>query len=277
MNNAFEQVGPGLWRVPVASRTLPPFDHTNSYLIENGGVAVLVDPGSPHLEALTTYKSLLAEREVTLLKAVLLTHTHGDHVAGLEHVMEAFDAPIYVHPLEQGRLEVDSKALNPGRTLTVGDTLIQTVFTPGHSPGHLSFFLPETAAVLVGDMLAGQGSTWVGVPEGDVGDYLNSLDALAALEPKVVGPGHGPLIDRPAEMLARAKTHRLGREGQLVSVLGGSSHTLKELRKAIYPDLPESLATMAESSLLAHLEKLMKELRVVHLGRDEQGPYSLHR
>ena len=276
-----EALSPRLWRLELPSFTLPPHQSTNSYLIADGGVGFLVDPGFSDPASLMEVTSLLDAAEVKLLKGVLLTHSHSDHLAGLPLLLESYsDLAIYLHPAEFPRLEpgvhgAQVKALQEGRSLTVGQTVIQALHTPGHSPGHLSFHLQDDRAVLAGDLVAGEGSTWVGLPEGDVAAYLNSLDRLLALEPAILGPGHGPIPTNPAARLLGAKHHRMDRERQLLATLAGRSRTLPELRRSIYPDSPERLVKAVDGTLLAHLKKLMSELKVVHLGNDESGPYAL--
>ena len=277
-----ERVAPGILRLPLPSRTLPPFDHTNSYVVSDGGVGVLVDAGSDTPEAVEAVKRALEEANVMFLKAILLTHTHSDHVAGVARVQAHFgDPPVYVHPLELGRLTEGGtknvRALPGDRTLTVGDKTVRALHTPGHSPGHLSFYLPETRTLLAGDVVAGEGSTWVGLPEGDVADFLRTVAGLLELPLLAIGPGHGPVVTHPKEKLEEIRAHRLAREGQVVGALEGASLTLTDLRRAVYPELYSELENMAERSLLAHLKKLMNEMRVLHLSEDESGPYALRR
>ncbi len=277
-----ERVAPGVLRLPLPSRTLPPFDHTNSYVVSDGGVGVLVDAGSDTLEAVEVVKRALEETGVTFLKAILLTHTHSDHLEGVARVQAHFgDPPVYVHPLELPRLTEsgakNARALPGDRTLTVGDKTVRALHTPGHSPGHLSFYLPDPQTLLAGDVVAGEGSTWVGLPEGDVAAFLKTVEGLLELPLTTIGPGHGPLVTNPKEKLEEIKAHRLAREGQVLAALEGSPLTLAELRRAVYPELHPELEGMAERSLLAGLKKLMNEMRVLHVGADEAGPYALRR
>jgi ribonuclease/clavin/mitogillin len=276
-----ERISASVWRLELPSRTLPPFTTTNTYLIEDGGVAALVDPGFEPDDAasLAALRRALYSIGATLLKAVLLTHTHADHLAGVPAVLEAHDSPaLYVHPLELARVErFVPLALAGERALTVGGTLVRALHTPGHSPGHLSFHLPEEGVLLAGDLVAGQGSVWVGVPEGDVSDYLSSLERVAGLRDlRRLGPGHGQMVDEPYRRLFENRDHRLEREAQVVAALE-EPLSLGGLREAVYGDLPAELRAAAESSLLAHLRKLMGEMRVLHLGEDESGPFALRR
>jgi ribonuclease/clavin/mitogillin len=273
-----ERLSASVWRVELPSRTLPPFTTTNTYLIVDGGVAAIVDPGFEE-ESLPALAQALGEAGGRLVKAVLLTHTHGDHRAALPLVLSEFGAPaIYAHPLEHARLEGHAAvALVDERSLTVGGALVRALHTPGHSPGHLCFHLPEEGVLLAGDLVAGSGSVWVGLPEGDVGDYLASLDRIAALQGlRRLGPGHGAVLDEPYQRLAELREHRLERERQVLAALE-RPRSLGELRDEVYGDLPERLRGPAEASLLAHLRKLMAEMRVVHLGNDSGGPFVVRR
>jgi ribonuclease/clavin/mitogillin len=269
-----ERLSASVWRVELPSRTLPPFTTTNTYLIVDRGVAAIVDPGFEE-GSLPSLARALTETGGRLVKAVLLTHTHGDHRAALPLVLTEFGAPaVYAHPLEHARLEGHAAvALVDERSLTVGGALVRALHTPGHSPGHLCFHLPEEGVLLAGDLAAGSGSVWVGLPEGDIADYLDSLDRVMALPGlRLLGPGHGSVVDGPYRLLAELRAHRLEREGQVLAALE-TPRSLGELRDDVYGELAERLRGPAEASLLAHLRKLMAEMRVVHLGDSERGPF----
>lgn len=262
-----ERLEASVWRLPLPSRTLPPYDHTNSYLLCAGCEGVLVDVGTNDVQALQSLSHTLSDLGVTRLRALLLTHTHPDHCAGAEAVRRSYSVPVYVHPLEQTPLPFPTERLAGGDVLEYGDGLIRAHHTPGHSPGHMSFEVEHT--LLVGDLLGAQGSSWVGLPGGDLSAYLASLDAMANLVTQrtitVLAPGHGPVVTTPSARLGEVRAHRLEREAEVLLALE-RPRTLEGLRSMVYPELPEAAVPAAEGSLLAQLEKLIRE------GRASAGP-----
>ena len=274
-----EPVAVGSWRLPLPSKTLPPFDHTNSYLVKRGEEAVLIDAGSNDPAVLDTLVATLEGLEIIQPKGVLLTHTHPDHCAGAAALSARYGVKVYVHAREQDRLGFPAELLADGEMFPLGGERIGVHHTPGHSPGHLSFSLLDTPTntltVFVGDLLTAQGSTWVGLPEGSVSDYLASLEKLTALLTQspggaVFGPGHGPLVRNPAVRLEQVRAHRLAREAEILAALTRPL-SLQMLKRRVYPKVPDTLTPMTEGALLAHLEKLIREGRVVQTDDQEAG------
>jgi len=170
----------------VVSFTFQPMG-SHGYLIHvrDSGDTFLVDPGGPPDEMLET----AAERDWRLT-AVLITHGHSDHVAGLERVLEAGPVPVYAHPAEckaQALVPVTGPA-----QLVIGRSHVRVLFTPGHTVGGLTFVIKGVAAV--GDTLfAGSLGRALRGPE-----YYDRLLASARLilslpDETLLLPGHGPL------------------------------------------------------------------------------------
>lgn len=285
-----ERISANVLRIELEVRTLPPYDHTNAYLIANAGVGLLVDPGAADDGALEVIRMALEQAGVKLLKGVLLTHTHPDHTGGVEGVLAWSktaghdDLAVYVHANEATRVpgEWNPVVLQGERTLMVGDVAVACLLTPGHSPGHLTLVLNRAGedrpeAALVGDLAVAAGSVWVGHPEGDVAAYLKSLERVSALRPRVLGPGHGPAIVAVQKRLSELASHRQEREEQVLAALEQGQATATQITERIYAGHPAEVIQLAQQSVLAHLLKLMNELKVVHLGTDESGPYALRR
>lgn len=273
-----------VWQLPLPVSTLPPYDHTNGYLIVDNGVGMFVDPVCEDAGGLELLKSTATAAGVKLLKGVVLTHTHPDHVVGLARVLEEFDSPsVYVHAAEGSRLDIE---LGPviviveDRVLTVGDVTVELLHTPGHSPGHLSLAIRSSPgdvleAVLAGDLVAAESSVWVGVPEGDVSAYLESIERLARLAAPVIGAGHGPPLREPAGRLAELIEHRLERERQVLAALAAGPAGAAAVTAAIYPQLTGSVADLARRSVLAHLAKAESDGLVIRSGQGDGATFEL--
>jgi glyoxylase-like metal-dependent hydrolase (beta-lactamase superfamily II) len=194
--------------------TLGPF-RENSYLVRRAGsdTAVLVDPGD---EA----ERLIAELDVlgVSVAAILITHTHVDHVGAVAPLARHTGAPVHCPALEREILaDIDGSVaafgisgfesyeadvlLSGGEQLDLAGLEIDVVFTPGHSPGHLTYALPAHDALLVGDVLFRGSVGRVDLPGGDGGALLRSIAMLLDTYPPqtLVLPGHGPQTSLEAE------------------------------------------------------------------------------
>jgi glyoxylase-like metal-dependent hydrolase (beta-lactamase superfamily II) len=101
--------------------------------------------------------------------------------------------------------------------------------------------------------------TTVMIPAGRGGDlraYMASLDRLAALAPQRIYPGHGPIIDRPVELIAEYLKHRRLRERQVIACLADGLSSVDDIVARIYPDLAAPLRPAARATVEAHLQKL---------------------
>ncbi|MDZ7800263.1 MAG: MBL fold metallo-hydrolase [Trueperaceae bacterium] len=271
-----ERLADGVWRLSLPSDTLPPYRTTDLYLVVGADQGVLVDPGFRDPEDAAQIETLMGRAGVRDLKAVVLTHTHQDHVAGLPALFERIGPrPVYVGAAEAAHVpNADTVVPLAGeRSLMVGGRVVRAVPTPGHAPGHLAFHLDDVNGVLCGDLLTAQGASWVGLPDGDVAAYLSSLDRVRALRPAWLAPAHGTDPGPPEAALERARAHRIARERDVLEALD-RPRMLNDLVDVVYPRLPKSSTPLLRASVLAHLVKLMRETRVMHLGEDPEGPYA---
>jgi glyoxylase-like metal-dependent hydrolase (beta-lactamase superfamily II) len=188
----------------------------NCYVARTPGSdrAVIIDPGDEAERLLGALKAL----EITTVEAILLTHTHFDHVGAVAPVARATGAPVYCPELEtQVLADINAYVRWPGfgpfesydadETVSGGETLalagmaFEVSFVPGHSPGHVSYGLREHGALFSGDVLF-QGSVGrVDLPGGDWPTLLASIDSLLQAYPgeTTVYPGHMGLTTLGAE------------------------------------------------------------------------------
>ena len=222
---------------------------TNTWIVDAGPVAVVIDPGPDdgrHLEAIE--KRLGS----TAVGVVLVTHSHPDHLPLAERLASRHHASVGRFP-EVGDDDI----------IRVGNLNVMALHTPGHSTDHLSFWLAEDRALFTGDLVLGRGSSMVTYPEGDVAAYLRSLERVAALQPRILFPGHWDPVADAMGKLEEYRVHRLDREAQVLREVRRGRGTAPELTRRVYgPELGGELMVAAEMTLRAHLKKLIDDRMV---------------
>ena len=186
--------------------TLGPLQ-TNCYLVAGDGRrATVIDPAWNGEEIADA-----AASEGYEIGRILLTHAHFDHVGGLAALKKATGAPVYIHQdavpmlrdapaaasafgLSLEQPPEPDELLEAGQIVTVGDLRFHVLFTPGHAPGHVSFYLPEDEAVFDGDVLFRQGIGRTDFPDSDHETLLRAIrrELLVLPDETRVFPGHGP-------------------------------------------------------------------------------------
>jgi glyoxylase-like metal-dependent hydrolase (beta-lactamase superfamily II) len=210
---------------------------TNTFVVERGGRAYVIDPGPDDDAHRTRIRDATAAIGGTA--GVLVTHGHGDHAAG-------------VGPLGE-------PVLWPG-----GDpSPFQVVPTPGHSSDHVTFLLDGVG--FCGDVVLGEGSTFIPPDGGSLIAYLDSLERLRALDLELLCPGHGPWIPDPAAKLEEYIDHKLDRERKLLAALESGERSRERLLDAAWDDVPTELRAAAAVVMEAHLEKLDTEGRLTDI------------
>ncbi|MGZ5375306.1 MAG: MBL fold metallo-hydrolase, partial [Solirubrobacterales bacterium] len=189
---------------------------TNTYVVGRDP-AIVIDPGPDHAGHIAAVR--LAAERLGGVGAVLLTHSHADHSAGV------------------GSLGVEPTALADGES--VGP--LTAIATPGHAPDHVSFAAEGVA--FVGDLIAGHGSSIVPSREhgGSLPDYMASLSRLLDLDLDLLYPGHGPEIGAPAAKIEEYIEHRRERDAKLIAALESGERSRAALLDAAWDDVPPEL------------------------------------
>lgn len=253
-------------RVPIPTPTLFPHTTTNSYLIGNDQECILVDAGYDKPETRIELEKSIKEHKLALPQKIILTHSHPDHAPGVRQLME-WEPVVYCHQLEkQTTFDAISpwkelSFLNDGDLLKIADEEIRIIHAPGHTAGQLNLYIPSQKVLIAGDNIVAKGTSWIGPPDGDMADYIQTLHRLNQLKICRIGPGHGDWILYPYEHIEFVLQRRLHRENQIKDLLNEHKKlTSVDLTTMIYEQtIHPSVFEVAKRTTEAHLIKLMKE------------------
>ncbi len=238
---------------------------TNTYFVGDpqGEAWAVIDPGPDDMNHVD---AILAAAPGPI-RWIFVTHTHRDHSPAAAALKARTGAVLYgrraIHPEWQDATFVPDRELAHGERVAVGaGTTLRVIHTPGHASNHLCYLLEEEHTLFTGDHVM-QGSTVViNPPDGDMAQYLESLRVLLHEPLSWLAPGHGFLIEHPADAIRRLVAHRLSREAKVLDALGEvGPATVDALLARVYADVPAGRHTIARRSLLAHLQKLAAEGR----------------
>lgn len=240
----------GVQVVPVKTATLPPADHTNSYLVgDPEGDFVLVDPAARMREGMEDLASAV-ERHNGNLVAIVFTHPHSDHLGDFDLLREAFDVPFWASQETASQITCQ-RILVDGEILQLGGQKWQVLQTPGHHPGHIC--LLGDAGLIAGDMVAGIGTILIPPHEGNMEVYLQQLQRLIDLKPHLIFPSHGPVIPLPQKKLSYYLKHRSARHQKVLDAVLEGEQTLAQIAIIAYQDTPEAHPLLARDQTLSHL------------------------
>jgi len=244
---------------------------TNTYLLGTGRRPILLDTG----QGVAVYPELLARALKELsdtgqIDRIVLTHAHADHIGGVRQVRERFGGrgkSGLIEALKKPWPGHDEAAepltpIEDGSQIEGEGVTLVAIFTPGHAPDHLCYYLKEERALFTGDLVLGAGTTVIPDDSGDLGQYMDSLRRLLELDLEVIYSAHGPVIREPVKKIREYIAHRELRENQIIGALKDGPLDAMRIVKRIYTDVPEYLHQAAASSVRSHLKKLRNERRV---------------
>ena len=253
---------------PVRTPTRPPATHTCCYIVHNSKSMLIFDPGSPYEDEQQALAECIDEMiaEGRQVREIILTHLHPDHVGGVNALKSHLGGavPVAAHALTAEALtdiRVDRLIENELITLEGEPEIrLRVMYMPGHARGHLCFHDEDRGALLTGDNIVGIGSVLIDPPEGNMVDYLESLEWMSVLPNlTVLFGGHGPAIATPYQKIDEYIRHRYEREENILAAVRAGATTPKEIVARVYTDISPKAHAMAERAVLAHLEKLRDE------------------
>ena len=258
---------------PVRTKTLPPATHTNCY-ISGGRRFVVIDAASPFEEEqskLNNFVGSLVEKGNTC-EAIIVSHLHPDHFGGetslKNFLREQFDCdvPIVAHSKTieslNDKVAFDQEAKHSYMLQdSSGNSFdLSVLHTPGHARGHLCFYDQEFGFLLSSDNVVGQGTVVIAPPEGNMTDYLDSLEKMKELAGlRSLAGSHGSAVADAVGKIDEYIAHRLDREKQILDVIAGGAKTIEAVVDEVYHGLDPGLIPLALKSAKAHVDKLVND------------------
>ncbi len=269
-----DQVSPLIRRV--VARNPGPFTFlgTGTYIVGHGEVAV-IDPGPKMADHLAAILAATAGERVS---HILVTHHHADHSPLARPLAAATGAVVYGCAVArrdiEGPVELEAGyddfapdvSVCGGGTVAGAGWALEAIPTPGHTSNHICYALAEENALFSGDHIMGWSTTVITPPDGDMGDYLASLERIKARRFATLWPTHGPPITEVTTFIDAYIAHRRERERQILGALAAGESRIKAMVPAIYAAVDERLWPAAAHSVLAHMIELVKSGRVTCAG-----------
>jgi glyoxylase-like metal-dependent hydrolase (beta-lactamase superfamily II) len=259
------------------------FTGTGTYIIGKENLAI-IDPGpidQNHFDA------IIKSTKGQTITHILLTHNHNDHSPLAKKIKEETGAKIYFKNLsndiqtedqfEEGYdkdIEGDIE-LSDGDIIETNEWTVEAIHTPGHTSNHICYSLTEEDVLFSGDHVMGWSTTVIVPPDGDMNDYINSLKKLLKRSENNFYPTHGPIIERPKELVAKYIEHRMEREKQISEAIKLGNKKIPDMVKIIYKDVDISLHPAAAMSTLAHLIRMKENNEIAVSGNNLNGTYEL--
>jgi glyoxylase-like metal-dependent hydrolase (beta-lactamase superfamily II) len=259
---------------PRVSRLLAPnpgpftFKGTGVHIVGAGTEVAVIDPGPDSLAHLAALKRALGPRRIS---HILVTHTHRDHSPAAAALKAWSGAQVYGLPLEtiatagDGIVDeahdhqfVPDVRVHDAMRIAGEGFVLECIVTPGHTANHVCYALEEERALFTGDHVMGWSTSVIAPPDGNMGEYLASLEKLTARDDRILYPTHGSPITRPRDWLRQLIAHRQMREAQLLDAMLQDERTIGAMVERLYPDIPPALRAAATQQVRAHLDHLIE-------------------
>ena len=264
-------ISPLVRRVVARNPSMFTLHGTGTYIIGRGKVAI-IDPGPDLSEHVTALLQAVQNETVT---DILITHTHIDHSPATRAVKAATGAKTWgfgPHGTSGDGTQVEEGAdreFTPDNRIGDGDIVsgdgwtLEAIHTPGHTSNHLCLALKEENVMFSGDHVMGWSTTVISPPDGNMGDYFNSLTKVRDRCFQTIYPTHGPPVTDDASGFIQAYIdHRKAREAAIIARLEAGDKTIPQMVKTIYADVDVRLHPAACHSVLGHMIHLVEQGRV---------------
>ncbi len=261
---------------------------TGSFLVGHDSIAV-IDPGP----AISTHVDNLGAAACNgSITHIFVTHTHVDHSPAAVLLKEKTGATIYGFGphgrsndaededtfVEEGvdlKFEPDIHIAD-GEIVKTGEWTIQALHTPGHTSNHMCFVLREEKCVFTGDHVMGWATSVISPPDGNMADYMHSLERLMARDDIIYRPTHGPAIENPQDHVVSLIKQRKEREALIMAAVKDGKTSLPDITTSAYASVPKGLHRAAARSALAHLIFLTEKGQITMKGHGANAFFTPH-
>jgi recombination protein RecT len=241
---------------------------TNGYIVGDPDTGyIVIDPGPEDAE----HQQRIWRATGGDIRLIVCTHSHSDHSPGARPLQALCRTRPPILGLPSAPTARPSSEFTPDRVLVDGEQLqlsgagrthtLQVMHTPGHAANHVCLLLLEDGLLFSGDHILNGSTTVVDPPDGDMTDYLDSLDRLAAACDEhgiqFILPAHGYVIGFAGKAIAMLKAHRLQREARVLAAMRERPQgSLEDWVELAYADTPARMWPVAKRSLLAHVQRI---------------------
>ncbi len=258
---------------------------TNSYVVGEPATGyTIIDPGpadARHLQRLWQ-AACHADGSGGNIVNIVCTHSHPDHAPGAAPLQALCNQKPPILGLPSAPTARAASAFVPDRVLQNQELIalvpyglqpdlapkmphsghtLQVIYTPGHAANHVCLVLVEDGLLFSGDHVLNGSTTVVDPPDGNMADYIDSLDRLTAAcaehDVSFILPAHGHVMPDAPGAIAHLKAHRLRREAKIAAILQAHPQSsIDEWLALAYDDVPRQIWPVAKRSLLAHIERI---------------------
>lgn len=247
----------GIRRIVAPNPSVMTFHGTNSWLIEAQGGTWVLDPGP----AIDSHVQSLLDATGGRIAGILLSHFHADHTGASDVLRSATGAAVHSWHVPHMRRSIVDYGLQDGDAVAG----LVAVHTPGHASDHLCFARAD-GILLTADHVMGWASSIVSPPDGNMAAYFASLQRLLDRHDPLYLCGHGPAIEDPQAHVRSLLHHRRRREHAILQAVQRAPADTYTLMDRLYSKVDPMLRRAAERNVVAHLEKLLAEGRVIQAG-----------
>lgn len=266
-----EQMEPLVARLLAGNPSPYTYTGTQTYIVGNKTDRAVIDPG-PAIDA--HIDAILAAVGDAKITAIMCTHTHRDHSPAAGPLAKRTGAeivgcaPLVIESDLPRSDEAFDKGYAPDLVLKDGDIVsgdgwtIEAIATPGHTSNHLCLSVQESRALFTGDHVMAWSTSVIVPPDGDMADYMASLQKIYDRDDKVYYPAHGKKVSNPRQLVRGMMGHRKQRERQILKLLEENPHAIVDMVPKMYKGLDPRLNGAAGQSVRAHLIDLQNNDKV---------------